>query len=97
MRYFILPEQGVHGECCPMTFRPGKGCMGTSGHGRKAVFGRGFMKSDVRKFENRTEGNKEPSTEGLIIDSQSVKTTGKRGLKAMMQAKNRGKKSPYSD
>ena len=81
MRYFTLQEKGVHGECFPMTFPPGKVCMGTSGNGRKAVFGRGFMKNYVRKFQNRPEGIKNP------IDSQSVKTTEKGGPKAMMQAK----------
>ena len=77
MRYFTLPEEGVHGQCLPMTFPPGKVCMGTSGNGRKAVFGRGFMKSYVRKFQNRPEGIKNP------IDSQAVKTTEKGGPKAM--------------
>ena len=77
MRYFTLPEEGVHGQCFPMTFPPGKVCMGTSGNGRKAVFGRGFMKSYVREFQNRSEGIKNP------IDSQSVKTTEKGGPKAM--------------
>ena len=50
-------------------------------NGREAVFGRGFMKSYVREFQNRSEGIKNP------IDSQSVKTTEKGGPKAMMQAK----------
>jgi len=68
-----------------MTFPPGKVCMGTSGNGRKAVFGKGFMKSYVRKFQNRPEGIKNP-VQGLF-DSQSVKTTEKGGPKAMMQAK----------
>ena len=83
MRYFTLPEEGVHGESFPMTFPPGKVCMGTSGNGRKGVFGRGFMKSYVRKFENRPEGMKEPSA-GIISVGKNDR---KRGPKAMMQAK----------
>ena len=42
---FTLPEEGVDGPCCPMTFPPGKVYLITSGNGRKAVFGRGLMKS----------------------------------------------------
>ena len=42
---------------------------GTSGNGRKAVFGRGFMKSYVREFENRPEGIKNP-VQGLLIVSR---------------------------
>ena len=72
MRYFTLPEEGVHGECFPMTFPPGKVCMGTSGNGRKAVFGRGFMKSYVRKFQNRPEGIKNP-VQGLLVGKNDRK------------------------
>ena len=90
MRYFTLPEEGVHGECFPMTFPPGKVCMGTSGNGRKAVFGRGFRKSYVRKFQNRPEGIKNP-VQGLLVG----KNDRKRGPKGYGQ-KNKGQKVPYS-
>ena len=81
MRYFTLPEEGVHGECFPMTFPPLEK-WGTSGNGRKVVFGRGFMKSYVREFQNRPEGIKNP-VQGLLVG----KNDRKRGPKAMMQAK----------
>ena len=78
---FYTSRGGCSWRMLPNDFPPGKVCMGTSGNGRKAVFGRGFMKSYVRKFQNRPEGIKNP------IDSQSVKTTEKGGPKTMMQAK----------
>ena len=74
---FYTSRGGCSWPMLPNDFPPGKVCMGTSGNGRKAVFGRGFMKSYVRKFQNRPEGIKNP------IDSQSVKTTEKGGPKAM--------------
>ena len=65
---------------------------GTSGNGRKVVFGRGFMKSYVRKFENRPEGIKNP-VQGLF---QSVKTTEKGAQRLWCRQNNKGKKAPYS-
>ena len=67
---FTLPEEGVDGSCGPMTSPPGKVCRATSGHGRKAVFGRGLMNSPVRKLENQAEGRKARTR---MIDSQAVK------------------------
>ena len=86
MRYFTLPEEGVHGECFPMTFPPGKVCMGTSGNGRKAVFGRGFMKSYVRKFQNRPEGIKNP-VQGLF--GENDRKRGPKGYDAGKKIKGR--------
>ena len=62
---FYTSRGGCSWRMLPNDFPPGKVCMGTSGNGRKAVFGRGFMKSYVRKFQNRPEGIKNP-VQGLF-------------------------------
>jgi hypothetical protein len=79
---FYTSRGGCSWRMLPNDFPPLEK-WGTSGNGRKVVFGRGFMKSYVRKFENRPEGIKNP-VQGLF---QLVKTTEKGCPKAMMQAK----------
>ena len=66
---FYTSKGGCSWRMLPNDFPPGKVCMGTSGNGRKGVFGRGFMKSYVRKFQNRPEGIKNP-VQGLLIVSR---------------------------
>ena len=66
---FYTSRGGCSWRMLPNDFPPGKVCMGTSGNGRKGVFGRGFMKSYVRKFQNRPEGIKNP-VQGLLIVSR---------------------------
>ena len=46
--------------------------------------------------EVQEPGSTQKEQSAGMIDSQSVKTTEKGSPKAMMQAKNKGKKTPYS-
>ena len=60
MRSFTLPEVRVDGPCGLMTFPPGKVCRATSGHGRKAVFGPGLLKSVGQAVGEAGARQKEP-------------------------------------
>ena len=73
---FYIPEEGVDGPCGPMTSPPGKVCRATSGHGRKAVFGRGLMKSLGQ--EVGAAGARHKETSAGMIDNQAVKNDRKR-------------------
>jgi transposase len=85
MRYFTLPEEGVHGQCFPMTFPLWKSVYGYFREWKKSGLWQRIHEKLRQEVPEQAGRHQEPSAG--IIDSQSVKPTEKGGPKAMMQAK----------
>ena len=81
MRYFTLPEEGVHGECFPMTFPPGK--VGYFREWKKSGLWQRIHEKLRQEVREQAGRHKEPSA-GIISVGKNDR---KRGPKAMVQAK----------
>ena len=88
MRYFTLPEEGVHGQCFPMTFPPGKVCMGTSGNGRKGGLWQRIHEKLRQEVREQAGRHKEPSA-GIISVGKNDRKRGPKGYDASKTIKGR--------
>lgn len=77
MPYFMCNEVDANGKCCPTIFHPTPQCMAIFRNGNR--FGIWQQIHDQVRQQLRTELGKDKQSTVAIADSQSVKTTEKKG------------------